>query len=238
MICVRVCTRALKLSCVHVRDIDVNRMLCDKTQSPQKHSPRNVRNALIWYLLPQLVTKQRSLPFLARLSPDVKIHCHALAVAKKHEGSYETVVLSNKDNGGTEHLKLAHVSGKKWVVHPGTTMSTSLMFITAIADEPGSSSQSKRPKTSSKFTKVDKIKPIKNEESLSKLFAVAHHIAEVERAKIEKRDIDIKVAHAFFDKSSPETIPKQVFVLWSAASSGAEEHVNVAPFSTLCPRRI
>ena len=184
-----------------------------------------------------MVAKQRSLPFLARLAADVKITCHALAVAKKHEGSYETVVLSGGNgNRGAEHLKLVHVSGQKWVVHPGHTLSTSLLFITEIADESGSS-QSKRHK-SSKAVMVDKIEPIKNGEALSKLFAVAHHIAEVKRANIEKREIDIKVAHALFDRSLPQKIPKQVFVLWSAAGSGAEERVNEVAFNKLFHKRI
>ena len=129
--------------------------------------------ALIYYLLPHVIAKQRSLPFLARVSPEVKISCHALAVAKKHEGSYETVVLpGDKGNRRAEHLKLVHISGQKWVVHPGTALATSLLFITELPDE---CSQNKRHK-SSKGVVVDKIEPIKNEEALAKLFAVAHHI--------------------------------------------------------------
>ena len=129
--------------------------------------------ALVYYLLPHVIAKQRSLPFIARVSPEVKINCHALAVAKKHEGSYETVVLpSDKGNRRAEHLKLAHVSGSKWVVHPGTALSASLLFIAELPDE---CSQNKRHK-SSKAVVVDKIEPIKNEEALSKLFAVAHLI--------------------------------------------------------------
>ena len=137
------------------------------------NSPTQVKMALIYYLLPHVIAKQRSLPFIARVSPEVKINCHALAVAKKHEGSYETVVLpSDKGNRRAEHLKLVHVSGSKWVVHPGTALSTSFLFITELPDE---GSQNKRHK-SSKGVVVDKIEPIKNEEALAKLFAVAHHI--------------------------------------------------------------
>ena len=202
------------------------------------HAPTQVKMALIWALLPQLVAEQRSLPFIARVAPEVQIRCHALAVAKKHEGSYETVVLSgSKGNRKAEHLKLAHVSGKKWVVHPGTSLSPCLMFLTDIPDEPATS-PNKRNKTSSKPVIVDKIEPIKNGDALSKLFAVANLIAEVKRAKIEKREIDIKVAHAFFDMSLPPKIPKQVFVLWSAAGSGAEERANEVAFSTLFHKRV
>ena len=79
------------------------------------HAPRQVKMALIWSMLPQLVAKQRALPFIARLGPEVQIHCHALAVAKKREClSYETVVLSgDKGTRKAEFLKLAHVSAKK-----------------------------------------------------------------------------------------------------------------------------
>ena len=126
--------------------------------------------ALIWYLLPHVIAKQRSLPFVARVAPEMEIHCHALAVARKHELTYDTVVLSG-GNRRAEHLKLAHVTGSKWVVHPGTALSTSFLFLTDVPDE---CSQNKRHK--SKAVVVDKIEPIKNEEALSKLFAVAHHI--------------------------------------------------------------
>ena len=199
------------------------------------HAPLQVRSALIWYLLPHLMPKKRSLPVIARLPPEVMIHCHALAVAKKHDGSYETVVLSTDDDKSrVEHLKLAHVSGQKWVVHPGTSLSPSLLFVTEIPEE---CSQSKRRKASSKAVLVDKIEPIKKEEDLSKLFAVANHIAEVERARIEEREVDTEVAHALFDKSFPHPkIPKQVFVLWSATDGDSKEHVSEVAFKTLFHR--
>ena len=203
------------------------------------HAPRQVKMALIWALLPQLVAEQRSLPFIARVAPEVQIRCHALAVAKKHEGSYETVLLSgSKGNRKAEHLKLAHVSGKKWVVHPGTSLSPCLMFLTDIPDE-SATSPNKRQKTSSNPVIIDKIEPIKEGgEALSKLFAVANHIAEVKRSRIEKREIDISVAHALFDKSLPQAkLPKQVFVLWSTVGDSVE-HVNEVAFSTLFHKRV
>ena len=215
----------------------VNRILHGKSNCPKMHAPRQVKMTLIWYLLPHLVPKQRSLPVIAQLAPEKTIHCHALAVAKKREGSYETVALStDKGNRRVEHLKLAHVSGEKWVVHPGTSLSPSLLFVTVIPEE---CSQSKRRKSSSKPVIVDKIEPIKEGEALSKLFAVANHIAEVQRAEIENREVDIEVAHALFDKSLPQTkIPKKVFVLWKAIGSGSKEHVSEVVFKTLFHRRV
>ena len=213
----------------------VNRILHGKSNCPTMHAPRQVKMSLIWYLLPHLVPMQRSLPVIAQLAPEKTIHCHALAVAKKREGSYETVALStDKGNRRVEHLKLAHVSGEKWVVHPGTSLSPSLLFVTEIPEE---CSQSKRRKASSKAVLADKIKPIKKEEDLSKLFAVANHIAEVERARIEEREVDTEVAHALFDKSFPHPkIPKQVFVLWSATDGDSKEHASEVDFKTLFHR--
>ena len=103
---------------------------------------------------------------------------------------------------------------------------------------PEECSQSKRRKSSSKPVIVDKIEPIKEGEALSKLFAVANHIAEVQRAEIENREVDIEVAHALFDKSLPQTIPKKVFVLWKAIGSGSKEHVSEVVFKTLFHRRV
>ena len=220
-----------------MRAIKINRILHGKTTCPKMHAPKKVKTALIWHLLPHLVPKQRSLPFLAQLAPEVTVHCHALAVARKHEGSYETVVLSaGHGKRKAEHLKLAHVSGQKWVVHPGTSLSPSLLFAAKIPEE---SSQSKRRKTSSEPVIVDKIEPIEEGEPLSKLFAVANHIAEVNRARIEKREVDTAVAHAFFDKSLPHPkMPKQVFVLWSATGSGSEERVSEVAFNTLFHKHV
>ena len=61
-------------------------------------------------------------------------------------------------------------------------------------------------------------------------------LAEVKRAKIEKRETDIGVAHALFDTSLPNpTIPKQVFVLWN---DGSDERVNEVSFNSLFHKRI
>ena len=61
-------------------------------------------------------------------------------------------------------------------------------------------------------------------------------LAEVKRAKIEKRETDIGVAHALFDTSLPNPkIPKQVFVLWN---DGSDERVSEVSFSSLFHKRI
>ena len=203
------------------------------------HAPRQIKTILIWRLLPQQVAKQRTLPFLARVAAEDHIQCHSLALAKRHEGPYETVELSDEAGHRAEHLKLAHVSGTKWVVHPGTLLVTSLLFITDIPNKVKGPPQ-KRTKAQSKPAIVEKNPPIQNGEALSKLFAVAHFLAEVKRAIIEEREVDADVAQALFDKSPEHTkIPKQVFVLWSAASSGCvKERVNHVAFKTLFRKRL
>ena len=214
--------------------LTVNRILHGKSTHPKMHAPRQVKVKLIWRLLPQQVSKHRTLSFLARVAAEDQIHCHALAIAKMHEGPYETVELSDEAGNKTEHLKLAHVSGTKWVVHPGTSLVTSLLFITNIPSK-AKSPPRKRSKVEGEPVGVAKIQPIENGEALSKLFAVAHLLAEVKRASIEEREVDADIAHALFDKSPQLTkIPKQVFVLWNAASSGCvEERVNEVAFKNL-----
>ena len=226
-------------ACTWQLALTVNRILHGKKTCPKMHAPRQVKATLIWRLLPQHVAKQRTLPFLARVAAEDQIHCHALAFAKMHEGPYETVELSDEAGCKAEHLKLAHVSGTKWVVHPGTSLSTSLMFITDIPKE-AKSPPHKRSKAKSEPVVVEKMKPIENGEALSKLFAVAHLFAEVKRASIEERVVDVNAAHALFDKSPQHKgNPKQVFVLWSAASSGCvEEHVNEVAFKTLFHKQL
>ena len=150
-------TLVLELSCVHVRNMKVNRILHGKSNCPTMHAPRQVKMTLIWYLLPHLVPKQRSLPVMAQLAPGKTIHCHALAVAKKREGSYETVALStDKGNRSVEHLKLAHVSGEKWVVHPGTSLSPSLLFVTVIPEEPRKANAGSQAASQSSWTRLNR----------------------------------------------------------------------------------
>ena len=171
---------------------------------------------------------------MAQLAPETRIRCHGLAVAKAHDGSYETVVITDNKGHRAEHLKLAQVAGTKWIVHPGTSLATSLMFMTEIAND-AESTPHKRPRERMKPVIVDKIEPIKDVEALSKLFATAQLLAEVKRASIDKREVDVSVAHALFDKSSHHTkMPKRVYVLWNAANDGGvEEHANEVAFKTL-----
>ena len=169
---------------------------------------------------------------MLKVANGTQIRCRGLALAKEHVAQYETTFLNVKYKRA-EHVKLARISGKKWLVHPGTVLSTAEIFNTVVEEEP--CKKNKNPI-------VERIEPIPRCELRSKLFAVASFQAEVLRTKEERRAVDTGVADALFDKDSSKwtRLPKQVFVLWSSQSSESteEHHATEVMFSTLFKGRL
>ena len=132
-----------------------------------------------------------------------------------------------------QHVKLAHISGDEWLVHPGRVLSVAEMFPIALKEEPTTSGKRKQPGTVI-------MEPMPECELRNKLFAVANFRAELSRAKAEGRDIVKENAHALFetDLSKVERLPKQVFVLWSAMTpEGRLEHASDVMVSSLYQKR-
>jgi hypothetical protein len=167
-----------------------------------------------------------------------QIKCHGLALAKPHTGPYETTVLKAPGKGSrVEHVKLAHISGDQWLVHPGTVLTPAQMFATRVEEETLTSSKKKQNPV------MSHMEPIPQCELRSKLFAFACLQAELTRAKEEGRLVNTEVAHASFDKAAFQIaprIPKQVFVLWSATTrEGLQEHrATEVMFSSLYKGRL
>ena len=126
-------------------------------------APRQLKIHLLCSLLPEAIVERRLVPAMVKVANGTQIRCRGLALAKEHDAPYETTFL-NVRNKRVEHVKLARVSGKKWLVHPGTVLSTTEIFTAAVEDEPS-------PKKNSPI--VERMETIPRCEFRSKLFAVA-----------------------------------------------------------------
>ena len=92
--------------------------------------PRPLKVPLLCSILPHAIEERRLVPAMHQYNRE-QIHCHGLAVALDHEGTYDTTIL-NVRGKRVEHLKLAQISGNRWLVHPGTLLTPSEIFPTTI----------------------------------------------------------------------------------------------------------
>ena len=156
------------------------------------------------------------------------VTCRAVAVAKPHDGEYETTFI-HVGGRRVEHIMCAKISGDTWLLHPGGVLHHSDLFKTEVR-------QNKQPRLNAPTQKIDPIRPC---EQLNKLMAIAHWRAEIERACLEGRDPDMKIADEKFIKNPFEFGKKKhVFVLWSSLSEGVREHhLNEVSLSSLAKFR-
>ena len=200
--------------------------------NPKPKAPRQLKVRLVCQLLPEAIADRRLVPAMQKVADGTQIRCRSLALAKDHDAEYEMAFLSMR-NKRVEHVKLAHVSGKKWLVHSGTVLSISEIFAATI-EEPAVRKK--------KDVVAERMEAIPKCEQLSKLFAVACFQAESLRAKAESRAMDIVIGEQMFDTDNSKwtRLPKQVFVLWSSITSdGIEEHhATEVMFSTLFNGRL
>ena len=118
----------------------------------------------------------------------------------------------------------------------GQSLKTRNMFIGTVEDDNGADLPPMKRVKSTDPTLVDKLIDIPLGEKRNKLFAVAEFKAEVARAESANRPVDLRVAHARFDRLRKGNRPMKVFVLWSSATSECslvKEHVEEVPFAKL-----
>ena len=221
-------TRVIYTWRVNGKGIEYETLACKFLHSSIKiAAPRNLKQMLVRALLPEVIAQRRLVPGMQAFDVS-QLHCHGIALAKFHVGNYETTYLLNQGKT-VEHVKLAHISGDGWLVHPGGVLSEAEMFPITLEKKPTTGGKRNHPG-------VVIMEPIPECEQRNELFAVAHFRAEISRAKAEGRDIVKENAHALFetDLSTVEHLPKQVFVLWSAMTpAGRQEHVSRVMVSSL-----
>ena len=101
--------------------------------NPKPKAPRQLKVRLLCQLLPEAIAERRLVPAMQKVADGTQIRCRSLALAKDHDAEYETTFLSTR-NKRVEHVKLAYISGKKWLVHPGTVLSISEIFAATIEE--------------------------------------------------------------------------------------------------------
>ena len=75
-----------------------------------------------------------------------------------------------------------------------------------------------------------------NQEALRKLYSIAHFNAEISRAGMEKRAVNLEIADAMFEtivEKWSTTRPKNVLVRWASESG---EHLNEIAFKSIIKR--
>ena len=194
-------------------------------------TPFSLKTPLMVSCLPEAITKHRSLPAMLKY-PEGDAVCRALAIARPYEADCQTTFI-NVGGRSVQHIMCARISGDSWFVHPGGILSTSDLFKSEVLPQDAA----KKARLTAPTLKMEPVRP---GELLSKLMAVAHFHAEIERAKIEGREPDLSVTDECFQKNPFEwnKTPKQVFVLWSSKSAegGWEQHVSEASFASLSKR--
>ena len=141
-------------------------------------------------LLPGAVTEHKLVPAMRDYHDAT---CRAVAIARPFTDKYNTTYIMKEDGRKVEHLLCANISGDSWLVHPGKNM-----LNPAFLSKQELKSGAKRKRTSA--SPPLPLEPIMPCAALDKLMSVAHHQAEVERAKLEGRNVDLDVADALFDK--------------------------------------
>ena len=195
-------------------------------------APRALKNLLVKALLPEVIVQRRLIPGMQVFEAD-QLQCHGIAVPRPHVETYETVYLLSQGKR-VQHVKLAHIAGDEWQVHPGKILTVTDMFPATVKEESAIKEQNKTNPI------AVLMQPMPQCELRSKLFAVATFRAEVARAKAEGRDIIKENAYALFDTDLDgiDHLPRQVFVLWSAITSeGRQEYVSEMMMSNLYNRR-
>jgi hypothetical protein len=188
-----------------------------------KSTPWEFKVPFIASSLPIAIAEHRLVSAMHDI-PKGDVTCRAVAIPKFFHDEYKTTFVIF-DNRKMEYMLCAHICGDAWLVHPGRNLDP--IGLTKHEVREGV----KRKRTSAvPPLKLDPIMPC---DSLSKLMAVANHHAEIERAKVEGRDVDLERADALFEKDPFvwHHTPKKVLALWSSTIEGTVKHsVDEIPF--------
>ena len=159
-------------------------------------------------VLPSVIIQKKLVPGMSKYE-QAKVHGIAIAKENTCEPEKAFVVLCGSRQ---EVLKVAHVSGSTWLCHPGGVLNPNGVVQLDLTDEP----VPKQPRGP-----IYRLPNIQQGDVLQKLYAVGHFKAEVARATMEGRSIDLQVA---CDKLNGDVftwkgLPKNVFVIWPHGSS-------------------
>ena len=145
--------------------------------------------------------------------------CRAVAIPRQYEGKYTTTCLVQ--NGRTvEYMICAHIAGNTFLVHPGGKLDPHDLGRHKVKRN------AKRSRSSLAPAKLGQVMP---GSALNMLMAIATHRAEVERAMVERREIDVAAADALLEKNPFEwgSAPRTVLALWTC---DGKHHIDEIQF--------
>ena len=205
------------------QEVHASRVLHINSANNGARLPRACKLPLRAGVLPYVIQQRKLLPGMSKYE---ELMVHGLAISKEISCEQEKVFAVH---GGRrqEMLKCAHVSGSIWLCHPGGVLHPNGLAQLDLTDE----SLAEQPRGP-----IYRLQGAQQGDLLQKLYAVGHFKAELVRAKMEGRSVDLKAATEKFnvDAFSWNGSPKNVFVIWSHGSSEGWAHeVSEMPYKSL-----
>jgi len=136
-----------------------------------------------------------------------EVRCHAVGIPKEKD-DFETAFVS-KDGRRAEVILCAHITENTWLCHFGGAPSINALEKLEVPIGP----PTKQPRLNGP---VHRLQPIAGA-ALHQVLAVAHFRAEVAKAELESRPVNLEVAEERIEKNAFawEGKPKHLLVSWS-----------------------
>ena len=180
-------------------------MQAGKSLHAELSVPTELKIPLLCACLPAKIMRHRLVPAMNAHS---EAECRCIAIAKQANTDVRTTFITMCGRR-VEHIMCAHVADDVWLCHPGGLLSPRDLVKVNVDATTGV----KKARMAAPTHRLEFMAP---SEKLDKLMAIAQLRAEVARADVEARAVDLDAAEELFNKN-PLTWscrPKEVFVLW------------------------
>ena len=167
--------------------------------------PTELKIPLLCVCLPAKLMRHRLVP---AMNAHNEVECRGIAIARQANTDVRTTFITMCGRR-VEHIMCAHVVEDVWLCHPGGLLSPrDLVKVNVDATTGVKKARMAAPTHRLEFTAPS--------EKLDKLLAIAHLRAEMAKADMEARAVDLDAAEELFNKN-PLTWscrPKEVFIIW------------------------
>ena len=187
--------------------------------------PWLVKTPLLAACLPAAVASRRLLPAMQKHG---EVRCHALGTPKEKD-AFETAFVA-RNGRRAEVMLCAHIKGDTWLCHFGGAPSINALEKLEVSTGP----PAKQPRLNGP---VHRLQPLAGK-PLHQVLAVAHFRAEVAKAELEGRPVNLEVAEEKLEKNAFEWKgkPKHVLVSWShrTPEGSWRAEISDASWKSLC----
>ena len=180
-------------------------MQASKSLHAKLSVPTELKIPLLCVCLPAKIMRHRLVP---AMNAHNEAECRGIAIARQANADVRTTFITMCGRR-VEHIMCAHVADDVWLCHPGGLLSPrDLVKVNVDATE-----GVKKARMAAPTHRLEFMAP---SEKLDKLMAIAQLWAEVARADVEARAVDLGAAEELFNNNPLEwgCRPKEVFVLW------------------------